>query len=95
MRYSNSSQYRNTQFVKDYLDLYEPAIEINMSATKLITVANKYHMRPDLLAFDLYGDSSLWWVLVIYNRDILFDPFNDLLPGIELRVPNNMASIGV
>jgi hypothetical protein len=50
-------------------------------------VEAKYRHRPDLLAYDLYGDPKLWWVFVYRNRNILEDPVFDLQPGVKIRVP--------
>ena len=42
---------------------------------------------PDLLAFDLYGDSSLWWVFAIRNPNAIQDPIYDFQPGVIIYVP--------
>lgn len=42
--------------------------------------------RIDSLAFDAYGDPTLWWVIAYANPEILvWDP---LEPGTEVRVPH-------
>jgi hypothetical protein len=46
-----------------------------------------YMHRPDLLAFDLYGDVSYWWVFAVRNRSILKDPIYDLVPGRTIYIP--------
>lgn len=47
--------------------------------------------RPDLVAFKLYGDSNLWWFLVLVNEDVLKDGklnfLEKFLPGVTLRIP--------
>ena len=50
-------------------------------------VESKYRHRPDLLAYDVYGDPKLWWVFVYRNRGILEDPVFDLVPGLRIRLP--------
>jgi hypothetical protein len=50
-------------------------------------VESKYRHRPDLLAYDVYGDAKLWWVFTYRNRGILEDPVFDLQPGITIRLP--------
>lgn len=37
------------------------------------------------LAYQLYGDTSLWYALMLYNG--LSDPLTDIQPGIVLLVP--------
>ena len=50
-------------------------------------IENQYRHRPDLLAFDLYQDSKLWWVFAQRNRSILKDPIYDFSPGITIFCP--------
>lgn len=93
--YKSSSVYRNTLINEKYLETYEPPIEVDLTATRKIEVESRYKHRPDLLAHDLYGDSDLWWVFALYNRNIIVDSIYDLVPGIHIRVPLNSSSIGV
>lgn len=51
------------------------------------TIENQYTHRPDLLAYDLYGSSKLWWVFAQRNMDILQDPVYDLRAGVEIKIP--------
>ena len=47
--------------------------------------------RLDLLAFDFYQDSSLWWVIASANAlpgDSVYPPI-----GIQLRIPTNIQTI--
>jgi hypothetical protein len=47
--------------------------------------------RLDLLAFDFYQDSSLWWVIASANAlpgDSIFVPV-----GIQLRIPTNLQTV--
>lgn len=47
--------------------------------------------RLDLLAFDFYGDTSLYWVIASANSisgDSLY-----LEPGTQLRIPSNIQAI--
>ena len=48
-----------------------------------------YQYRPDLLAFDLYGDASLWWVFAARNPNKLGpDPVFNFIAGVEFYIPN-------
>jgi len=47
--------------------------------------------RLDLLAFDFYQDSSLWWVIASANAlpgDSIYPPV-----GIQLRIPTNIRTV--
>jgi hypothetical protein len=50
-----------------------------------ITVAYQY--RPDLLAYDLYSDSRLWWVFASRNPNRLKDPYFDFVAGVGIYLP--------
>lgn len=46
-----------------------------------------YKWRPDMLAYDLYGDAGLWWVFAMRNPNALKDPLFDFLPGVTISLP--------
>jgi len=48
--------------------------------------------RLDNLAYQFYGDSTLWWVLSVANPDL---PNDSLYPtlGFQLRIPGNLNQI--
>lgn len=54
----------------------------------LYTVEPQYANRPDLLAYDLYGDHSLWWIFTQRNLNVLQDPIYDLVPGVQIYLPS-------
>jgi hypothetical protein len=47
----------------------------------------QYTHRPDLLAYDLYGDHKLWWVFAQRNINELKDPVFDFEAGVEIYLP--------
>lgn len=51
------------------------------------TIENQYKHRPDLLAYDLYGNPKLWWVFVQRNMSIIKDPIYDFEPGTVIYIP--------
>ena len=53
----------------------------------LYTIENQYEHRPDLLAYDLYGDPKLWWVFVQRNMETIKDPIFDFTPGTRIFIP--------
>ena len=52
-----------------------------------IIIDNKYQYRPDLLAYDRYGNPGLWWIFASHNPDILIDPIWDFKAGLEIICP--------
>jgi hypothetical protein len=55
-----------------------------------------YNLRPDLLAYDLYNDSKLWWVFSQRNPNKLKDPLFDFVTGIYIYIPKqNTLSVAL
>ena len=87
--YRTDSVYRNTDIINNqYLDLLNVSnIEVENTATTSVKLEAKYDEKPDLLAYDLYGNSKLWWVFALFNQDKLKDPILDFKSGITITVP--------
>lgn len=52
-------------------------------------VTEAYRHSPDLIATDMYGDPTLFWVILRYNAIINpLDPVNGVVPGRTLRIPS-------
>ena len=85
--YSYSSPYFKTNMSDGYLDVLQlrdiPANDDDL----LFTVPQQYTHRPDLLAYDLYGDANLWWVFAVRNKSVLKDPIYDMLAGQKIYLP--------
>ena len=87
VNYSKTSPYSNTETFGFFLDVANiPLIPFDPSDTAY-RIDNIYEHRPDLLAYDLYGDSALWWVFSVRNPNVLQDPVYDFLPGATIFVP--------
>lgn len=68
-----------------YLNNIYPDIPYTNNDNYVITTAGD---RLDLLAYDFYGDSSLYWVIASANAlpgDSLYPT-----PGTQLRIPSNI-----
>jgi hypothetical protein len=88
VNYSKTSPYANTETFAFFLDVANiPVIPYDPSDTAY-RIDNIYEHRPDLLAFDLYGDTALWWVFSVRNPNVLQDPVYDFLPGATIFIPN-------
>lgn len=85
--YSQTSPYFKTVLQPNYLDIMEFRNLPNQVDDILYEVDAKYNNRPDLLAFDVYGDSNLWWVFAVRNKDIIRDPIYDLVAGAQIFLP--------
>jgi hypothetical protein len=92
-KYRTDSLYRNTEVVNSkYLDVLSiDNIDIKNTSTKTITLEAKHNERPDLLAYELYGNSKLWWTFALFNQDTLQDPIIDFKSGLRIIVPVRFA----
>jgi len=87
--YPRTSPYKETEiFNQKFLDfMTNRPIPAQPSDVQII-LAEVYNLRPDLLAYDLYGDSKLWWVFAVRNPNRLGpDPYFNFVTGIEIYVP--------
>ena len=89
--YSKFSNLNRTVLNSKNLETYVPPFssnEIDKLSLQDFTITAHYNKRPDLLAHDQYGDSRLWWVFTVFNRQKLRDPIHDFKSGVELNIPN-------
>ena len=89
--YTNTSPWYNTQVVNNYLDVLTIRPVSSEVDDFLYTIQPQYTYRPDLLAFDLYGEANLWWVFAQRNMDTLQDPILDFVPGTKIYIPKNSS----
>ena len=91
--YNNSSPWANSVQNDLYLELLEIRPVPSEPDDFLYTIENQYKFRPDLLAYDLYGNPKLWWVFMQRNMNVLKDPVFDFLPGTRIYIPkqNNLT----
>jgi hypothetical protein len=87
--YSNLSPWANTQIKENYLDLLSIRAVSSETDDFLYTIESQYTHRPDLLAYDLYGEAALWWVFIQRNLDVLQDPIFDFVPGTRIYIPKS------
>ena len=85
--YTNSSPWSNTRQNSLYLELLEIRPVPSEADDYRYVIENQYRHRPDLLAYDLYGNTKLWWVFIQRNLDRLQDPIFDFVPGVEIYIP--------
>jgi len=85
--YTQQTAFADTQISDYYLDLMvnRPIPKIEDDAVFEIT--QTYQYRPDLLAYDLYNNSELWWVFAQRNPDTLKNPLLDFAIGTQIFLP--------
>jgi len=90
--YPASSPYYNTDVVNNqYLDIMSNR-PIPMDPSDVYwEIIPVYEYRPDLLAYDLYSNSMLWWVFAMRNPNMLKDPYFDFVSGVNIYLPKLSA----
>jgi hypothetical protein len=88
--YSEYSPYYNTSNDRQgRLGIWVPRPISGSSRDQYITISEAYNQRPDLMAYDLYGDSRLWWVFAQRNPNALAsDPLGNFLSGTQIYIPD-------
>ena len=88
-KYTKVSPYYNTKQNSLYLELLTIRPVPAEADDYQYVIENQYKHRPDLLAFDLYGNTKLWWVFTQRNMETLKDPIYDFTPGTVIYCPKN------
>lgn len=87
-QYSNTSPWFNTTITNSYLDILTIRPVSATPDDSKFTLTPHYDLRPDLLSYDLYGTSKLWWVFTQRNMDVLLDPIYDFRTGTTIYLPD-------
>ena len=96
--YSSASPYAQTRTFGNFLDIMTNRPVSKLDDDVLYAIDKVYEFRPDMLASDLYGNSSLWWVFVQRNPNVLKDPLFDFRAGVQIYIPKKatlQADLGV
>lgn len=97
--YNTNSPYYNTDIVnQQFLDIMINRPIITNPTDVYWTITITYNLRPDLLAYDLYNDSKLWWVFAQRNPNTLKDPLFDFIAGRQIYIPTKdslVISLGI
>lgn len=86
-QYDATSPYYQTGYSQFFLEtmVNRPIPKENDDLT--FTINLTYQYRPDLLAFDLYGNAGLWWVFYQRNPNTLQAPPLDFAVGTLIYLP--------
>ena len=85
--YDATSPYFNTGYTQFFLDVMVNRPIPKENDDLQFTVNTTYQYRPDLLAFDLYGNATLWWVFYQRNPNTLTAPPLDFKQGMQIYLP--------
>ena len=86
-QYDATSAYYLTQYSQFFLDVMVNRPIPKEPDDQLFLINQTYQYRPDLLAFDLYDNSTLWWVFYQRNPNTLQKPPLDFKAGTQIYLP--------
>jgi len=86
-QYGSTSPYELTGVTQFYLDVMVNRPIPGYTDDQYFTITQTYQYRPDMLAYDLYGQPGLWWVFYQRNPNTLTAPPWDFEAGVEIYVP--------
>ena len=90
--YTSSSPWKQTPYTRNgALDILRIRPVPKSSDDSSYTIETQYTHRPDLLAYDLYGNAKLWWVFALFNQDELVDPILDFKTDLKIKVPTRFS----
>lgn len=92
-RYAQTSPYATTPVVSGFLEILELRSFRKLPDDVVYQIDQVYEYRPDLLAYDLYGDSGLWWVFRVRNPNVLDDPIFDFRAGVPIYIPKKTTLV--
>lgn len=85
--YTSISPYFTTGYTQFYLDVMDNRAIPRESDDQYFQINEVYQYRPDMLAFDLYGQAGLWWVFYQRNPNTLTKPPWDFEAGVNIFLP--------
>jgi hypothetical protein len=86
--YPATSPYNTTGIVNNkFLDIMVNRTISMQPSDVYWEITPVYEYRPDMLAYDLYSDSRLWWVFAQRNPNRLKDPYFDFVTGVGIYLP--------
>jgi hypothetical protein len=85
--YNSVSPYFVTPYTQFYLDVMTNRAIPRDVDDVVFKINQTYQYRPDLLAYDLYQQSGLWWVFYQRNPNTLTAPPWDFEAGRTIYLP--------
>ena len=92
--YKKNSPYAGTAIYGKFLDVLEYRKISKQPDDVTYKINSVYKYRPDMLAYDLYGNSQLWWVFYQRNPNTLQTAPVDFSIGTQIYIPqiNNLKT---
>lgn len=74
-------------------DWYDPLNSFFVTNLKILSYAGQRvvtyeEKRPELLSYNIYGDTQYWWILMWYNNIL---NINDLVSGTLINYPSRTS----
>jgi hypothetical protein len=91
VQYSATSPYYTTDTFGQFLDVINFRNFPKYIDDQVFQINKIYEFRPDLLAFDLYGNAGLWWVFAVRNPNVIEDPIGDFVSGTNIQLPSKQT----
>ena len=85
--YTSVSPYFTTTYSQFFLDVMQNRPIPKEVDDVFFKINQTYQYRPDLLAYDLYQQSGLWWVFYQRNPNTLTAPPWDFESGRSIYLP--------
>lgn len=85
--YDSTSAYFSTGYSQFFLDVMTNRPIPKQSDDQIMEITQTYQYRPDMLALDLYNNSTLWWVFYQRNPNTLTAPPLDFKAGVRIYLP--------
>jgi hypothetical protein len=86
-QYDATSPYFTTPYQQFFLSNQVNRPIPSESDDRLFLINQVYQYRPDLLAFDLYDNATLWWVFYQRNPNTLTAPPWDFVANTQIYLP--------
>lgn len=87
--YPSDSPYATTQQSNTFIGRYRHRRIAPKSDDVEYTIPKQYEHRPDLLAYELYGTPSLWWIFSSRNIGVIRHSIWDFTEGTVIFIPSN------
>jgi hypothetical protein len=85
--YDSTSAYYTTGYSQFFLDVMVNRPIPKQTDDQVMIITQTYEYRPDMLALDLYSNSTLWWVFYQRNPNTLTAPPLDFKAGVQIYLP--------
>lgn len=89
--YNKYSPYADTPIFNNFLDLWSNRTFPKLVDDQLFIITETYKYKPQLLSYDLYKTTQLWWVFAVRNPTVIKDPVFDFLPGTKIYIPKKQT----